>query len=268
VNEALIHLYELQKIDKQLDELRENRGELPERVEEMRQSVVTQRDLLGQAQAHVEQLETRSRLIQSDSLEYHDKVEKYKAQQFEVKTTREYDAITFQLEDGQKRLSKNIEDASRIGIELEQTKADTKNIKEDLDAMELELKEQEAALKEVMAETEEEEAALRKERAKTVKLVVPQHLANYERVRPAKNGVAVVAVKNGVCGGCFNAMPRQLVIELKRGDKFAVCEYCGRIVVGEPVAIAVDGEPIVVEVAVEAPAPAKKRATRAKAVPE
>ena len=49
--------------------------------------------------------------------------------------------------------------------------------------------------------------------------------------------------RNGVCGGCFNAIPRQLVLELKLGEKNAVCEYCGRIVVGEPISLAVDGEP-------------------------
>ena len=109
--------------------------------------------------------------------------------------------------------------------------------------MEKELAEQEASLKEMMAETAEEEAEYRKRRADTVKLVSKQHLAMYERVRPAKNGLAVVPVRNGVCGGCFNAIPRQLVLELKLGEKNAVCEYCGRIVVGEPISLAVDGEP-------------------------
>lgn len=243
MNESILHLYELQKIDKQLDELVENRGELPQRVEEMRQAVVTQKELLGQATAHIEELKLRSRKAESESLDYREKVEKYKAQQFEVKTTREYDAITYQLEDGQKKLSKNVADTSRIGMELEQTEADAKNIAEDLESMESELAEQEKMLTAVMAETASEEKTLKMRRAKKVKLVPAQYLSSYERVRPAKNGIAVVAVRNGVCGGCFNAMPRQLVIELKQGDKFAVCEYCGRIVVGDSIAVAVDGEP-------------------------
>ena len=80
-------------------------------------------------------------------------------------------------------------------------------------------------------------------REQLVKQIQPFHLTIYNRVRPAKAGVAVVSIKNGVCSGCYNAIPRQLALELKKGDKHTVCEYCGRIVVGEPLALAVDGEP-------------------------
>jgi predicted nucleic acid-binding Zn-ribbon protein len=77
-----------------------------------------------------------------------------------------------------------------------------------------------------------------------LKLISAPHLSMYNRVRPAKNGIAVVPIRNGVCGGCFNAIPRQMVLELKLGEKHTVCEYCGRIVVGEPISLLVDGPPV------------------------
>jgi predicted nucleic acid-binding Zn-ribbon protein len=243
VNQSLVHLYELQKVDKQLDDLIESRGELPERVQDMRRGVESQEDQLGQVRLDIADLDKRSREMATESTDLREKVEKYKAQQFDVKTTREYDAITFQLEDSQRRLHSNMENVGRMGIELEQLRQDEQQMALDLSEMQRELQEAEAALSEVLADTEEEEKELLKKREGLVKQIQPYYLTIYNRVRPAKAGVAVVALRNGACGGCYNAIPRQLVLELKKGEKHTVCEYCGRIVVGDPIAIAVDGEP-------------------------
>jgi len=238
-----LHLYELQKVDTQLDDLIESRGELPERVEEMRRNVDEQDEQLAQIRRDIKDIEERSRDLSGETVDLREKVERYKAQQFDVKTTREYDAITFQLEDSQRRLHNNVETISRMGIELEQLKIDEQQMSQDLDEMRRELGEAETALKEVLADTEEEEKQLMVRRDELEKKIQPYYMTIYNRVRPAKGGVAVVPLKNGVCGGCYNAVPRQLVLELKKGEKHTVCEYCGRIIVGEPIAIAVDGEP-------------------------
>jgi uncharacterized protein len=243
VNESLLHLYELQKVDTQLDDLIESRGELPERVEEMRRNVEEQDEQLAQIRRDIKEIEVRSRDLSAETVDLREKVERYKAQQFDVKTTREYDAITFQLEDSQRRLHNNVEAISRMGIELEQLKIDEQQMSQDLEEMRRELGEAETALKEVLADTEEEEKQLMIRRDELEKKIQPYYMTIYNRVRPAKGGIAVVPLKNGVCGGCYNAVPRQLVLELKKGEKHTVCEYCGRIIVGEPIAIAVDGEP-------------------------
>jgi len=251
VNESLLHLYELQKIDSQLDELIESRGELPERVEEMRRTLDTQRTEVETLRKEIADMEKRSREMTDESTELRDKVEKYKAQQFDVKTTREYDAITFQLEDSSKRLNQNLEAVGRMGIQVEQLKVEEQALTTDVENLERDLKESEAALKEILAETQNEEKDLAKKREGLIKQIEAVHLSMYNRVRPAKGGLAVVPIKNGVCGGCFNAIPRQLVLELKRGDRHTVCEYCGRIVVGEPISLAVDGEPVPVTYATD-----------------
>jgi hypothetical protein len=255
VNQSLLHLYELQKVDSKLDDLIESRGELPERVQEMRRTAETQDDQLAQVRLDVTDLERRSRDMTQETADLREKVERYKAQQFDVKTTREYDAITFQLDDSQRRLHANMENVGRMGIELEQLKQDEQQMSIDLSDMQRELEDAETALAEVLANTEEEEKQLLAQREKLVKQIQPFHLTIYNRVRPAKAGIAVVPLRNGVCGGCYNAIPRQLALELKKGDKHAVCEYCGRIVVGDPIVIAVDGEPQAVTYEVEEESP-------------
>jgi uncharacterized protein len=98
-------------------------------------------------------------------------------------------------------------------------------------------------LNELLAETAEEEKRLTAERARVFPAVPDNFISMYERIRPAKDGIAVVAVREGACGGCYHTLPRQLVLEMKKSEKHTVCESCGRIIVGESIALAIDGEP-------------------------
>jgi len=49
----------------------------------------------------------------------------------------------------------------------------------------------------------------------------------------SKNGLAVVQVLRDACGGCFNKIPPQRVLDILTKKKILVCEHCGRILVPE-----------------------------------
>ena len=49
--------------------------------------------------------------------------------------------------------------------------------------------------------------------------------------KSARNGLAIVSIERGACGGCFNKIPPQKQMDIKLGKKILVCEYCGRIMV-------------------------------------
>ncbi len=242
MNEVLIGLYQLQRIDSEHDELVSSRGELPIRVEELRQALVERENILADIEHFIHDRQAQLRTIESDLSDFQEKLDKYKGQQFDVKTTREYDAITFQIEDAERRLGEGSQAMARISMEVENAMSDADAARADVAQLKTEFDESKRHLEELMAETAEEEKKLLARRAEVLAKVEEPFLSMYERVRPAKNGLAVVSVHAGVCGGCYNAIPRQLVLELNRGEKHTVCEYCGRIVVGESIAVAVDGE--------------------------
>ncbi len=243
MNEVLLSLYQLQKIDTHIDELVASRGELPERVAELRFALEERESILGEIDNRITANEAEVRKLTGDTTELREKHEKYKGQQFEVKTTREYDAISFQIEDADRRLHEDSDRMGRISIELENAKAEAEDRRKELTEMRAEFEDSEKLLNQLMAETAAEEKELKGERKKILPKITQNYISIYERVRPAKSGVAVVALRGGVCGGCYNAVPRQLVLELNRGLKHTVCEYCGRIIVGEVIGTAIDGEP-------------------------
>lgn len=251
MNEVLLSLYELQRIDSHIDELVSSRGELPGRVSELRGILEDREAILKALESRIETNETEMRKITGDTTEMREKLDKYKGQQFEVKTTREYDAISFQIEDADRRLHEDGDRMGRISIELENAKTEAEELRAELTEMRAEFEDSEKLLNQMMAETAAEEKELQGQRKKLVPKITQNYISIYDRVRPAKSGVAVVALRGGVCGGCYNAVPRQLVLELNRGLKHTVCEYCGRIIVGEVIGTAIDGEPEPVNYEVE-----------------
>jgi hypothetical protein len=58
--------------------------------------------------------------------------------------------------------------------------------------------------------------------------------SRYERIHESRQGRAVVAIDKNACGGCFRALPPQVMQEAKKHDRLLTCEGCGRLVVYPP----------------------------------
>ena len=85
-------------------------------------------------------------------------------------------------------------------------------------------------LDKLVNESQDEEEKLIKQSDKQGKKVEDRLLKAYQRIRGgAKNGLAVVAVDRGACGGCFNVVPPQRQADIMDKQKIIICEHCGRI---------------------------------------
>jgi predicted nucleic acid-binding Zn-ribbon protein len=231
----LRQLYTLQLIDNSLDELEELKGDLPNQVrvlEEKHQEIETRR---REQEAIMRNAFTERDSADTDILTLKEKLTKYKTQQFEVRNNKEYDAITREMDHAQVtivRLEKTMEDlenvATRARTEVEQAQAA-------LEALAGHLEEKRRELAEVSKETEDEELKYTHERQKVVARIPREDLVIYERIRKAKKGRAVVPVKRGACGGCFNRVPPQKLLELRQHKHVYTCERCGRILVSDEI---------------------------------
>ena len=92
---------------------------------------------------------------------------------------------------------------------------------------------QKKELEDRIAETEEEHNELSRRREKIVKNIDKPNLALYDRVRGAREGVAVVSIVNHACGGCHSRIPSQLDADIRSGDKMTQCNSCRRILYWE-----------------------------------
>ncbi|MES2460851.1 MAG: C4-type zinc ribbon domain-containing protein [Armatimonadota bacterium] len=94
-----------------------------------------------------------------------------------------------------------------------------------------------AAYKERHAELTAEIAAEETLRAAAAKAVSAPLLARYEAIRPKKNGVGATPLEaDGVsCGGCHTQLNTTLVADVRAAQSMQTCEYCGRILIPEPI---------------------------------
>lgn len=236
MEKALQNLMALQKLDTELGRLVALRGDLPAQVAHLNVELEAAQQAVADLDAKIEatRKERSEKELAISTLAA--KKEKYQKQLYEVKTNREYDAVSMEIE------------AVRIASEEHETQV--------LEMMDQEkellaLREQEAktleelqsafdgkkeALDSALAQTEAEENVFREKRNAFLKGFSPRLMSSYERILKAKDGKAVVPVVRGACTGCYTTLPPQAVLEVRQMNKLKTCETCGRILVWDPVA--------------------------------
>lgn len=233
-------LYELQKLDDHLDELEEQRGDLPDAVN----SLVEKIDHIKNDISEKEKEKKDSLAKREENEEEIEKLtvnqKKFKAQLYQVRNNKEYDALTKEIDHTEEQITKleaendSFADLSkRLTEEIETVTPQLEELKEDLKA-------KEAELKEIVKSNEKEEAKLKAKRKDIESKTKKADYLAYMRIRKAKKGKAVVTIKRSACSGCHNIVPSQRQLEIRRNNKLFFCEYCGRILVSPEVAESIE----------------------------
>jgi hypothetical protein len=229
-------LYQLQQIDNQLDELEDLRGDLPNMVRELEEKI---NSFIGDIDA--KEKEQKDSITKRDDNE--DEIEKlkenqkkFKAQLYQVRNNKEYDALTKEIDHTEEHINKLEAENNSLADRSKVLTLEMEEITPKLDELKQELKVKEADLKEIIKANEREESKLLEERKKFESEVKKNDLSAYMRIRKAKKGLAVATIKRSACSGCHNIVPSQRQLEIRRNNRLFFCEYCGRILVSSEIA--------------------------------
>ncbi len=233
VAQKLEAIHNLQQIDSRLDAIFKVRGALPEEVQDLEDEIIGYETRLNKFQSDIETLENEIKKYKDSIKESEKLIKKYQEQQMNVRNNREYDAITKELELQDLEIQVSKKKISEAQVRIEEKEKDIDELKEVLKDRQKDLDQKKDELDVLVGESETEETKLKNERDKASKKVEERLLKSYEKIRiNAKNGLAVVMVKRGACGGCFNVVPPQRQAEIREKKKLIVCEHCGRIFAG------------------------------------
>ena len=233
VGEKLQTLYALQQADTAIDKILQLRGELPMEVEQLENELA---DLKAKSASLAEMVEEFNAFITANKLnitECDDQIEKYKAQLENVANSREYDSLNKEIEN--QGLLRQIAE-KHIG-EAKERIFDKKNeievVKEKIAVRSEDLKAKKEELATIVEATSKEEEQLRANRDACAAKIDDRTISAYNHIRHScNNRLAVVSVFNGdSCGGCFNTIAPQRLIDVASNRKMIICEYCGRILV-------------------------------------
>jgi len=240
LEDILTMLYRLQRVDSSLDDLEDMKGDLPEAVATLQTEVDRLNGLIKTQQDIVTSSVVARDKADVDILEFKEKLEKYKKQQYEVRSNKEYDALTKEIDfatESIKTLQKQFE---TLESAMTAAKAEIETLTKQLEEQQAILNERKAELAEVSKANEDEELGLKHQREKIVVRLKADTLSRYDRIRKARNGKAVVPVKRNSCGGCHNRIPPQRLLEIRTQDKIFMCEHCGRILISAELAQATE----------------------------
>ena len=229
----LKHLYALQLVDLQLQEIHEMKGDLPKIVDELEEKVGALKAKSKELTAAIKQIKIDRDKADVDIVDLAEKVEKYKSQQLNVKSNKQYDALTKEIDAAEKKSSQLEKEMDLSEGKLEVSKQDLETVAKQLEEVSQEYDERKKELREVNKEHEKEELHLQHQREKAVVRIDKSDLDRYERIKNAKSGVAVVPIKRNACGGCFSRVPPQKMLEIRQNSKLYTCEHCGRILVSD-----------------------------------
>jgi predicted nucleic acid-binding Zn-ribbon protein len=233
MQEKIAALYELQKIDSQIDEINKIKGELPLEVQDLEDEIAGLNTRIANIEAEIEELNSLSKQRNREKDQAQMLIAKYNEQQGNVRNNREFDAITKEIEYQELEIQladKYLKEYS-AGIKVKKAAlADAQAVVADRT---LDLTAKKSELDGIEAETAEQVAMLEKKEESAKAKIDERLLTAYNRIRRnVHNGLAVVTVNRDACGGCYNRIPPQRQVDIRQGKKLIVCEYCGRILVG------------------------------------
>ena len=231
----LRYLYALQLVDSGLDELDEFKGDLPEIVETLSNTIKSHLAKKKELEDTVKKSIADRDAIDLEIIALRERIERYKTQQFQVKTNKQYDALAREIDQSQERAEKLQKEMEILEGKAAAAKEDAEKLGPEISSLQEELADRKKELAAVSKEHEDEELKLKHQREKIVAKLSKSDIQMYERIRKAKDGKAIVPVRRNSCGGCFNRVPPQKVLELRRNSQIYTCERCGRILVSDEI---------------------------------
>ena len=242
VEEKLRALYDLQLIDKRIDEIRNVRGELPLEVEDLEDEIAGLETRIANLNNDVDEMEkeiANRKLQMRDSLE---KIKKYEEQQKNVRNNREFDAISKEIEFQQLEIQLAEKRSKEFEAKIISKKEVIAQSDERLVERKNHLEFKRAELDGILAETQKEEELLQAKSEELRKDVEERLIKAYDRIRNStRNGLAVVSIERGASAGSFFVIPPQRQLEIAQRKKIITDEHSGRILV-DPILAAEEEE--------------------------
>ena len=228
MNEKITYLYNYSMVDVKLQDLQAALKKNPNRIEEAKAIWLEVQKLWEENQALLEQREKERREKEAALQDHNERIKQREARLYEIKTNKEYQAAVHELSETKKsnrtledeilKKMEEVEGNKKLAEELKQkTETRKKEFEEGLKVLEME---QQGLQDQIQGETGK--------RDELRKLVDPQLLDKYERIRQSRQ-VVIAYVSRGTCESCFMRIPPQLHNQILQGNDIHVCPNCHRI---------------------------------------
>lgn len=230
----LEQLLSLQEVDEQLLELERSKEYLPEIIENVKKEVLDAASNVVTTGQKLEDARLKNRQLEADLEGAQGDLTRYQSQMESIKTNREYDALTGEIETIKERIG-FIEDEDILTLnEIDELTTSLEEARKRHELLAQSNKDQLVNLEREMGAVEDKVRVKMDARNNISVRITKSTLSVYERVRRGRGSPVVVVLKKKACGACFKSQPPQRIQELRKGLTVINCDNCGRfLILGE-----------------------------------
>jgi uncharacterized protein len=234
MTEELVVLWSLAGLDDRLAVLEAALKRHPRQRSELESRLGAERARIEEHKRKVGDLQLRRRQIEKDIETLAAEERKFQSQLPMVKKNEEYTALLHEIAGAKGRRSDRETDLLMLMEQEETLHGERPVLEQALKVAESDGAERAGRIAAEESSERAQVAEIEGERA-TLLARLPQALrTRYERIRTSREGRAVVPIIKGACGGCYRGQPPQALQEARRGDRFLVCDGCGRMLIWPP----------------------------------
>jgi predicted nucleic acid-binding Zn-ribbon protein len=221
-------LVELQAVDTQLQDLNELLGDLPKKVDKLRQEEESLINAVDKGKNRLKEIKLALNKAEHRMAEIKQKIDKLKDQLSLVTSNKQYDALNQEIE----YLKQEMDEVELEDLELEEEKEtlqnDLQEKEENLESLSENLSTRRDRLEDLIAESADKKSELEKVREEKSIHIDPSLLGRYMRIRDARDGLAVVTLDGNSCSGCGFVVPTQSVSFIRKKTLLYNCDICSR----------------------------------------
>lgn len=232
VEDKLKALYKMQSFLSEIDKIKTLRGELPLEVSDLDDEIAGLGTRVNNFQLELKEIDAQAKVQKGKIETCKTKIEKYKKQIDNVRNSKEFDHLSKEIEFETLEIELAEKYIREYGEKNKQLHQQIDEANELLNHKIVDLEHKKKELDDIVSETKAQEEKIREKAKKTERTIEPRLLMAFKRIRKnARNGLGIVPIQRGACGGCFNKIPPQRQMDIKLRKKVIVCEYCGRIMI-------------------------------------
>ena len=234
MREDITQLRDLQAIDLMINKLDAEMDVSNAELEKRQKTIDGRKAKIIELQEKIANNEKLRRELEAATEDELVRIKERQTKLMNVQTNREYQSLLKETEDGKKANKQREDDILKL---MEQYESLKKRLEEESALCEEEekaLAEESGKVEKSAAKLNSKKSAIEKERQTKIKDVPANLLKKYDLLREKRNGLAVVAVTDGICHGCNMNIPPQLYNELLKDEKLLSCPTCNRIMFIKP----------------------------------
>ena len=228
MNDDLRRLVRLQEVMLEIDALAEKIASLPAEVAHLEKDLLAAQEATDKERALLLDLQKDRRRLETELQDVEAKIAKYQGQLLEVKTNKEYQAMLKEIENFRSERASLDE---RILVEMEAGDRRNGQIRALEETLARRRRATEEGKKRLEVEGEElkrRSGALDAERQEIARQVAPDLLDPFLKIARQRKGLALVAVRDGLCGGCHVRVMPKLIQQVRRATGLIACDSCKR----------------------------------------